>query len=38
MEDKFVRIMKRETVKRDSMYSWSRSIVDKKDENPFWNG
>ena len=25
-------------VKRDSMYSWSRSIVDKKDENPFWNG
>ena len=20
------------------MYSWSRSIVDKKDENPFWNG
>ena len=37
MEDKFVRIMKR-PVKRDSMYSWSRSIVDKKDENPFWNG
>ena len=37
MEDKFVRIMKR-AVKRDSMYSWSRSIVDKKDENPFWNG
>ena len=29
--------MKR-AVKRDSMYSWSRSIVDKKDENPFWNG
>ena len=20
------------------MYSWSRSVVDKKDENPFWNG
>ena len=20
------------------MYSWSRSIVTKKDENPFWNG
>jgi hypothetical protein len=29
--------MKR-AVKRDSMYSWSRSIVDKKDENSFWNG
>jgi hypothetical protein len=29
--------MKR-SVKRDSMYSWSRSIVDKIDENPFWNG
>ena len=25
-------------VKKDSMYSWSRSIVTKKDENPFWNG
>ena len=37
MEDKFVSIMKR-SVKRDSMYSWSRSIVDKKDENPFWDG
>tara|TARA_B100001057_G_scaffold206033_2_gene206715 strand:- start:1291 stop:2919 length:1629 start_codon:yes stop_codon:yes gene_type:complete len=37
MEEKFVNIMKR-AVKRDSMYSWSRSIVDKKDENPFWNG
>ena len=37
MEDKFVHIMKR-AVKRDSMYSWSRSVVDKKDENPFWNG
>ena len=37
MEEKFVRIMKR-AVKRDSMYSWSRSIVDKRDENPFWNG
>jgi len=37
MEDKFVHIMKR-AVKRDSMYSWSRSIVDKRDENPFWNG
>ena len=37
MEDKFVHIMKR-AVKRDSMYSWSRSIVDKIDENPFWNG
>jgi hypothetical protein len=37
MEDKFVHIMKR-AVKRDSMYSWSRSVVDKRDENPFWNG
>ncbi len=37
MEDKFVRIMRR-AVKRDSMYSWSRSVVDKRDENPFWNG
>ena len=37
LEDKFVQIMKR-AVKRDSMYSWSRSIVDKKDENPFWTG
>jgi len=37
MEDKFVHIMKR-AVKRDSMYSWSRSIVDKRDENAFWNG
>jgi len=37
MEEKFVKIMKR-AVKRDSMYSWSRSVVNKKDENPFWNG
>ena len=37
MEDKFVHIMRR-AVKKDSMYSWSRSIVTKKDENPFWNG
>tara|TARA_B110000977_G_scaffold127538_1_gene162955 strand:- start:2100 stop:3731 length:1632 start_codon:yes stop_codon:yes gene_type:complete len=37
LEEKFVHIMKR-AVKRDSMYSWSRSIVDKRDENPFWNG
>ena len=37
MEEKFVKIMKR-SVKRDSMYSWSRSIVDNKDDNPFWNG
>ena len=37
MEEKFVNIMKR-AVKRDSMYSWSRSIVNKKDENPFWDG
>ena len=37
LEDKFVHIMRR-AVKKDSMYSWSRSIVTKKDENPFWNG
>lgn len=37
MVDKFVSIMRR-AVKRDSMYSWSRSIVNKKDENPFWDG
>ena len=37
LEEKFVKIMKR-AVKRDSMYSWSRSVVDKRDENPFWNG
>ena len=29
--------MKR-AVKKDSMYSWSRSIVNKKDENEFWDG
>jgi len=37
MEEQFVKIMKR-AVKRDSMYVWSRSLVTKKDENPFWNG
>ena len=37
MEEKFVKIMAR-AVKRDSMYSWSRSVVNKRDENPFWNG
>ncbi len=37
LEDKFISIMRR-AVKRDSMYSWSRSIVNKKDENPFWDG
>jgi len=37
LEETFVKIMRR-AVKRDSMYSWSKSIVDKKDENPFWNG
>lgn len=37
MEEKFVKIMAR-AVKRDSMYSWSRSVVNKVDENPFWNG
>ena len=37
MEEKFIKVMKR-SVKRDSMYSWSRSIVDNRDDNPFWNG
>tara|TARA_Y100000592_G_scaffold100347_1_gene180026 strand:+ start:631 stop:2271 length:1641 start_codon:yes stop_codon:yes gene_type:complete len=37
LEDKFVRVMRR-AVKKDSMYSYSRSIVNKKDENPFWDG
>jgi len=37
LEDRFIRIMKR-AVKRDSMYSWSRSIVTKRTENKFWNG
>ena len=37
MEEKFITIMKR-AVRRDSMYVWSRSLVNKKDENPFWNG
>ena len=37
LEDTFVHIMKR-AVKKDSMYSWSRSIVNKKDENEFWDG
>lgn len=37
LEEHFVKIMKR-AVKRDSMYSWSRSVVNKKDENPFWDG
>lgn len=37
LEEQFIKIMKR-AVKRDSMYSWSRSVINKKDENPFWNG
>jgi hypothetical protein len=37
LEELFVKIMRR-AVKRDSMYSWSRSIVNKKDENEFWDG
>jgi hypothetical protein len=37
LEDKFVQIMKR-SVKRDSMYSWSRSVTNTKEDNPFWNG
>ncbi len=37
LEETFVRIMRR-AVKKDSMYSWSRSIVNKKDENEFWDG
>lgn len=35
--DKFVMIMKR-AIRRDSMFAWTRSLADKKDENPFWNG
>lgn len=37
MEEVFIKIMKR-AIKRDSMYSFSKSVVTKKDENPFWNG
>ena len=37
MEDVFIKIMRR-AVKKDSMYSFSRSLVTKPDENPFWNG
>jgi hypothetical protein len=37
LEDKFIQIMKR-SVKRDSMYSWSRSVSNNIDDNPFWNG
>ena len=37
LEEQFVKIMRR-AVKKDSMYSWSRSIVTKKDENEFWDG
>lgn len=37
LEETFVKIMRR-AVKKDSMYSWSRSIINKKDENPFWDG
>lgn len=37
LEETFVKIMRR-AVKRDSMYSWSRSVINKKDENPFWDG
>jgi hypothetical protein len=37
LEETFVKIMRR-AVKKDSMYSWSRSIVNKKDENEFWDG
>jgi hypothetical protein len=37
MEGKFINIMKR-AVKRDGMYNWSRSVINKKSENDFWNG
>ena len=37
LEDKFIQIMKR-SVKRDSMYSWSRSVSNNSDDNAFWNG
>ena len=35
--DNFVMIMQRK-VRRDSMFSWTRSIANKRDDNPFWNG
>ena len=37
LEETFVKIMRR-AVKKDSMYSFSRSLVTKVDENSFWNG
>lgn len=37
LEDHFIKIMRR-AVKRDSMYSWSRSVTNNKEDNPFWNG
>jgi hypothetical protein len=37
MQDKFVKIMHR-SIKRDSMYNFSRSLVNKRTENEFWNG
>jgi len=37
LRDKFIHTIRR-AVKRDSMYSWSRSINTNPDDNPFWNG
>jgi hypothetical protein len=37
LEESFLHTIRR-TVKRDSTYSWARSVVNKMDENPFWNG
>jgi len=36
-EDFFINVMKR-TIRRDSMYAWSRSLTDIKKENEFWSG
>jgi len=37
MEKTFISIMKR-AVRKDSMYIFSHSLIDKKDVNPFWTG
>ncbi len=36
MEGRFINLMKR-VVRRDAMYSWSRTLVHDRDKNPFWN-
>lgn len=37
LEDKFIKAMKR-SIFSDSMYSFSRSLVKDRNQNPFWNG